>query len=189
METKTSMPSLLDLSSWPSINTSLWRAGFSGMGTSLPPPVHRWATPAQSGKSSAWPKGWVAVAYFPLVLFPSYEEHPCVFSTSAFLSSPFFKRLHLYCIYTVLPYEVCMNMCFSNSSKKRTPPPLFSLSVKRLLCYSPKNWFRLFKGLFFTALSPRVDARQAVLIFSEFEVIVLNWQTKHLSPLVFHFYH
>lgn len=122
METKTSMPSLLDLSSRPAINTSLWRAGFSGMGTSLPALVHRWATPAQSGKSWAWPKGWVAVAFFPFVLFPSYEEHPGVFSISAFLSSPFFKRLHLYCIYTVLPYEVCMNMCFSNSSKKRSPP-------------------------------------------------------------------
>lgn len=188
METKTSVPSLLDLSSRPAINTSVWRASFSGMGTSLSPLVHRWAAPAQSGKSSGWPKGWVGGSGVPAICFVSFcEDYPYVLSISAFLSSPFFKRLHLYCIYAVLPYEDCMNMCFSNSSKTRFPP-ILSHSLKCLLCYSPKNWFWLFKGLFFTVLSPRVDARQAALIFSELEVIVLNWQTKHLSLLVFHFY-
>lgn len=184
METKTSVPSLLDLSSRPAINTSAWRASFSGMGTSLPPLVHRWAAPTQSGKSSAWPKVWVAVA-FRLFCFLLWGVSLCLLHFSISVISLFQKT---YCIYAVLPYEDCMNMCFSNSSKKKSPP-ISSLLLKRLLCYSPKNWFRLFKGLFFTALSPRVDARQAVLIFSEFEVIVLNWQTKHLSLLVFHFYH
>lgn len=187
METKTSMPSLLDLSNRPAINTSLWRAGFSGMGTSLPAPVHRWAAPARSGKSSAWPKGWVAVAFFPFVLLPSTRSIPASSPFQHFCHLPFSKGF----IYTAFMLFCLMKIvwiCAFQTARKRDPP-FSSLAVKCLLCYSPKNWFRLFKGLFFTALSPRVDARQAALIFSEFEVIVLNWQTKHFSPLVFHFYH
>lgn len=92
--------------------------------------------------------------------------------------------LHLCCFALWRLYEYVLF-----KQLKKEIPPISSLSLRRLLCYSPKNWFRLFKGLFFTALSPRVDARQAALIFSEFEVIVLNWQTKHLFLLVFHFYH
>lgn len=38
----------------------------------------------------------------------------CFSEELPFLSSPFFKRLHVYCIYAVLRYEDGMNMCFSN---------------------------------------------------------------------------
>lgn len=122
METKTSVPSLLDLSSRPAINTSAWRASFSGMGTSLPPLVHRWAAPTQSGKSSAWPKVWVAVA-FRLFCFLLWGVSLCLLHFSISVISLFQKT---YCIYAVLPYEDCMNMCFSNSSKKKSPPFLHS---------------------------------------------------------------
>lgn len=113
------------------------------------------------------------------------EEHPCVFSLSASPSSPFSKDF-MYTAFMLFYLMKIVWICAFQTVKKRDP--LFFTAVRRLLCYSPKNWFRLFKGLFFTVLSPCVDARQAQLIFSEFEVIVLNWQTKHLSPWLFHFY-
>lgn len=108
-----------------------------------------------------------------------------VSSLSPSLSSPVSKDF-MYTAFILFCLMKIVWICAFQSVKKRDP--LFLTAAKRLLCYSPKNWFRLFKGLLFTALSPCVDARQAQLIFSEFEVIVLNWQTKHLSPWVFHFY-
>lgn len=39
---------------------------------------------------------------------------PCLLPFPASVIS-LLKRLHVYCIYAVLPYEDCMNMCFSNS--------------------------------------------------------------------------
>lgn len=59
------------------------------------------------------------------VLFSSQRSSPpCLLSFCAAVISPL-KRLHVYCIYAVLPYEDCMNMCFSNSPlpKKEIPPP------------------------------------------------------------------
>lgn len=92
-----------------------------------------------------------AAAVLPYaVLFSSQRSSPTV-------SSPFFrravisplKRLHVYCIYAVLPYEDCMNMCFFSSSPSRSPPSppkkrkilpaLSSLSPSRLLCFSPRR--------------------------------------------------
>lgn len=144
---KQACPPLLDLSSRPAINTFVWRSQFQWHGNlSLP---LRWATAGplrlSLGSLQPDPKGWVvaaAVAFLPFVLFPSMRTIPASSPFQHFCHLPFFfscfKRLHLHCIYAVLPYEDCMNMCFSNSSKNRSPP-ISSLALRRLLCYSPKN--------------------------------------------------
>lgn len=181
------------------------------MGNSLPPVAHCLTTQVQSGKAlvsrlprrvDGWVDGWwgvlsvngvgkqygalyVAVMVFLFVLSASLRSIPVSLPFLLHCHLPFQKAsciLHLCCFALWRLYEYVLFKLL----KKRDP--LFFTALKHLLCYSPKNWFRLFKGLFFTVLSPCVDARQAQLIFSEFEVIVLNWQTKHLSPQLFHFY-
>lgn len=132
METKTSVPSLLDLSSRPAINTSVWRAGFSGMGTSLPPLVHRWDAPAQSGKSSAWPKGWVAVAFLPFVLFPC-RSIPASPLFQHFCHLPFSKG-STYTAFMLFCLMKTVWICAFQTAQKRDPPPPF-LHFRWSVCY------------------------------------------------------
>lgn len=153
METKTSVPSLLDLSSRPAINTSVWRASFSGMGTSLPPLVHRWAAPAQSGKSSAWPKGWVAVVFLPFVLFPSMRSTPASSPFQHFCHLPFSKGF----IYTAFMLFCLMKtvwICAFQTAQKRDPPHFFTLAEAFVMLLPQKLISTFQRFVLHSAVSP-----------------------------------
>lgn len=88
----------------------------------------------------------MAAAVFPrAVLFSSQRSSPpCLLPFCHAVISPL-KRLHVYCIYAVLPYEDCMNMCFSNGTScsppvpppKKDPPRPFFLLAKAFVMFPP----------------------------------------------------
>lgn len=71
----------------------------------------------------AWRRRRRRRSFLTLCCFSSQRSSPpCLLPFCHAVISPL-KRLHVYCIYAVLPYEDCMNMCFSNSASCLPPPP------------------------------------------------------------------
>lgn len=137
METKTSVPSLLDLSSRPAINTSVWCASFSGMGTSFPPLGHCWTSarllrlslgslqPDQKG-------GWWWWWWRCCCLFPSMRSIPASSPFQHFCHLPFSKGF-IYTPFMLFFLMKTVRICAFQTAQKRDPPPF--LHSRCSVCY------------------------------------------------------
>lgn len=162
---KQACPPLLDLSSRPAINTSVWRSQFQWHGNlSLP---LRWATagPLRLGLGSLQPdpKGWVAaaaVAFLPFVLFPSMRTIPASSPFQHFCHLPFFffffSKGFIYTAFMLFCLMKTVWICaFQTAQKTDPPPPHFFTRAEAFVMLLPQKLISTFQRfVLHSAVSP-----------------------------------